>query len=77
MSREELLVLRKELTLLLKKEFIQVSSLLALVPVLFIKKPRGGLRLCINYRALNTIIKKDRYLLLLIREILSNLSKVK
>jgi hypothetical protein len=77
MSREELLVLRKELTSLLKKEFIRVSSLLALVPILFVKKPRGSLRLCIDYRALNAIIKKDRYLLLLIREILSNLSKVK
>ena len=43
MSRGELLVLRKELTLLLEKGFIRVSSLLAAALVLFAKKPRGGL----------------------------------
>ena len=49
MSRGELLVLRKELTSLLEKGFIRVSSSPASALVLFAKKPRGGLRLCINY----------------------------
>ena len=66
MSRRELLVLRKELTSLLKKGFIRVSSSPAAALVLFAKKPRGGLRLCIDYRALNAITKKDRYPLPLI-----------
>jgi hypothetical protein len=77
MSRGELLVLRKELTSLLEKGFIRVSSSLALALVLFAKKLGGGLRLCIDYRALNAITKKDRYPLPLIRETLNNLSKAK
>ena len=77
MSRGELLVLRKELTSLLEKGFIRVSSSPAAAPVLFAKKPGGGLRLCIDYRALNAITKKDRYPLPLIRETLNSLSKAK
>ena len=37
--------------------------------VLFIPKKSGQFKLCINYRQLNSIIKKDRYLLPLINEI--------
>jgi transposase InsO family protein len=77
MSRGELLVLRKELISLLEKGFIRVSSSPASAPVLFAKKPGGGLRLCIDYRALNAITKKDRYPLPLIRETLNGLSKAK
>ena len=77
MSRGELLVLRKELTSLLEKGFIRVSSSPAAAPVLFAKKPGGGLRLCIDYRALNAITRKDRYPLPLIQETLNNLSKAK
>jgi hypothetical protein len=59
MSRGELLVLRKELIALFEKGFIRVSSSPASAPVLFAKKPGGGLRLCIDYRALNAIMIKD------------------
>ena len=62
---------------MLEKGFIRVSSSLALALVLFAKKPGGGLRLYIDYRALNAITKKDRYPLPLIRETLNNLSKAK
>ncbi|KAK1916468.1 hypothetical protein P3342_004287 [Pyrenophora teres f. teres] len=48
------------------KGFIRVSSSPASSPVLFAKKPGGGLRLCIDYRALNAITRKDRYPLPLI-----------
>ncbi|KAK1912987.1 hypothetical protein P3342_004923 [Pyrenophora teres f. teres] len=57
--------------------FIRVSSSPASSPVLFAKKPGGGLRLCIDYRALNAITRKDRYPLPLIRETLNNISKAK
>ena len=77
MSRDELLVLRKTLTDLLDKGFIQVSNSLTAAPVLFIKKPKGGLRFCIDYRRLNRVIKKDRYPLPLIYETLRNISKAK
>jgi hypothetical protein len=77
MSRDELLVLRKELTSLLDKDFIEVSKSPATAPVLFARKPGGGLRFCVDYRGLNAITKKDRYPLPLIRETLSALSKAK
>ena len=77
MSRGELLVLRKELISLLDKGWIRVSNSPAAAPVLFVKKPGGGLRFCVDYRALNAITRKDRYPLPLIQETLNNLSKAK
>jgi hypothetical protein len=60
-NRDELLVLRKILTDLLDKEFIRVSNSAAAAPVLLAHKPGGGVRFCVDYRALNKIIIKDRY----------------
>ena len=77
MLREELIVLRKTLTELLDKNFIRVSSSLALAPVLFVRKPRGRLYFYVDYRGLNAITRKDRYLFPLINEILRSLSKAK
>src|SRR5271163_2167307 len=77
MSRGELLVLRKTLTELLDKNFIRASSSPAAAPVLFAKKPGGGLRFCVDYRALNALTQKDRYPLPLIKETLNSLSKAK
>ena len=77
MSRNKLLVLRKELTSLLDKGFIRVSSSSAAALVLFAKKPSSGLRMCIDYRALNAITKKDRYSLPLIYKTLNNICKAK
>ncbi len=77
MSRDELLVLRKTLTDLLDKEFIRVSNSPAAAPVLFVRKPGGGLRFCCDYRALNKLTRKDRYPLPLIQETLQRISKAK
>jgi transposase InsO family protein len=77
MSREELLVLRKTLTELLDKNFIRVSGSSASAPILFVKKPGGGLRFCVDYRALNVITKKDRYPLPLIHETLQRIGKAR
>ena len=77
MSREELIVLRKTLTELLDKNFIRASSSSASAPVLFVRKPGGGLRFCVDYRGLNAITRKDRYPLPLINETLRSLSKAK
>ena len=74
MSKEELLILRKTLTELLDKGFIRVSNSSAAAPVLFARKPGGGLRFCVDYRRLNEITKKDRYPLPLITETLRQLS---
>lgn len=77
MTHDELLVLRKELTSLLDKEFIQQSKSSAAAPVLFAKKPGGGLRFCVDYRGINAITRKDRYPLPLIKETLNALSSAK
>lgn len=77
MSRDELLVLRKTLTELLDKNWIRASSSPGGAPVLFVKKPGGGLRFCVDYRALNKITQKDRYPLPLVRETLRAISKAK
>ncbi|KAJ6436286.1 retrovirus polyprotein [Purpureocillium lavendulum] len=65
------------LTELLDKGFIRASSSPASAPVLFVRKPGGGLRFCVDYRGLNAITKKDRYPLPLIEETLRSLSKAK
>ncbi|GAB1312048.1 Retrotransposon nucleocapsid protein [Madurella fahalii] len=77
MPREELIVLRKTLTELLDKDFIRASSSPAAAPILFAKKPGGGLRFCVDYRGLNAITRKDRYPLPLIHETLRSLAKAK
>ncbi|KAI0993816.1 hypothetical protein K3495_g14368, partial [Podosphaera aphanis] len=75
MSRDELLVLRKTLTDYLRKGWIRASNSPANAPVLFAKKPGGGLRFYVDYRGLNSITKRDRYPLPLIKETLQQLSK--
>ena len=77
MSRDELLVLRKTLTELLDKGFIRVSNSPAAAPILFTRKPGGGLRFCVDYRALNKLTRKDRYPLPLIQETLRSLTEAK
>ena len=77
MSRDELLVLRKTLTEYLDKGFIRVSNSPAAAPVLFVRKPGGGLRFCVDYRGLNQITRKDRYPLPLIYETLQSIGRAK
>jgi RNase H-like domain found in reverse transcriptase/Reverse transcriptase (RNA-dependent DNA polymerase)/Integrase zinc binding domain len=77
MSVEELQVLRKFLRDNLDKGFIRASTSPAASPVLFAKKPGGGLRFCVDYRALNAITIKNRYPLPLLQETLSKLSTAK
>jgi transposase InsO family protein len=74
MSRNELLALRKWLDENLQKGFIRPSSSPVASPVLFVQKPDGSLRFCVDYRALNNITVKDRYPLPLINESLNNLA---
>ena len=57
---------------MLIKSYIRFSFLFASLFILFIKKLKKGLQLYIDFRKLNTIIKKNYYLLLLIRETINN-----
>ena len=77
MSRNELQVLQKYLNEMLSKGFIRASSSPVAAPVIFVKKPGGGLRFCVDYRALNAITIKNRYPLPLIQETLNRLSKAR
>jgi hypothetical protein len=40
---------------------------------MFVKKPKEEIRLCINYCLFNVIIKKDCYLILLIKKTMANI----
>ncbi|RYF06361.1 MAG: hypothetical protein EOO77_27005, partial [Oxalobacteraceae bacterium] len=77
MSRDELKTLREWLDENLRKGFIRPSASPVASPVLFVKKPGGGLRLCIDFRALNNVSVKDRYPLPLTTETLNNLQGMK
>ena len=59
------------------KEFIKSNSSPYAAPVLVIKKFKGGLRICIDYRIFNALTIKNRNIFLLIRKILSRLCKIK
>lgn len=59
LSEVELIVLRQYIDKHLANEFIQPSKSPAGAPILFVKKPSGGLRLCVDYRGLNNITVKN------------------
>ncbi|KAL2886492.1 Transposon Tf2-6 polyprotein [Ceratocystis lukuohia] len=73
MSRDELKALREWLDENVRKGFIRPSSSHVASRVLFVKKADGGLRFCVDYRALNAVTIKDRYPLPLVKETLNNL----
>lgn len=77
MSLPELQALDEYLREHLEKGFIRLSSSPASSPVLFVRKPGGGLRFCVDYRRLNAITVKDRYPIPLIKETLNQLSQAK
>ena len=61
----------------LNKGFIWVSRSESAAPVLFVKKPEGGLHFCVDYRGLNAVTVKNWYPLPLISETLNCLSWAK
>jgi hypothetical protein len=75
MSRAELIVLKEWLEENMSKEFIRQSSSSVAAPVLFAKKPGGGLQFCIDYRDINSKTIKNRYPLPLIKATLNLLRK--
>jgi len=61
----------------LNKDFISSSSASYASLILFIEKKDDSLRFCVNYRKLNALIKRDRYLLSLIDETLARIQDSK
>lgn len=77
MSRTELETIKTFLEENLAKGFIKASQAPFAAPVLFVKKPNGSLRFCIDFRKLNALTRKDRYPLPLIDETLARITTAK
>uniref|UniRef100_A0A8C5WE85 ribonuclease H n=1 Tax=Leptobrachium leishanense TaxID=445787 RepID=A0A8C5WE85_9ANUR len=75
LSEPELSVLKEYINDNLKKGFIQPSTSPAGAPIFFVGKKDGGLRPCIDYRALNSVTIKNKYPLPLITELMDRLSE--
>ena len=74
-STEELQAIKQYLVENLHKGFINASKAPFAAPILFVKKPNGSLRFCIDFRKLNELTRKDQYPLPLIEETLGRLRK--
>ena len=77
MSEGELQELKTYIDENLAKGFIRASTSEAGAPVLFVKKKDGSKRLCVDYRRLNTITRKNRCPLPLIPELLDRVKSAK
>jgi len=69
LTEEQLKELRKYIDKNLEKGHIRPSQSPAGYPILFVPKKDGKLRLCVDYRQLNSITVKNRYPLPLIEEL--------
>ncbi|KAL0288200.1 UNVERIFIED_CONTAM: Transposon Tf2-11 polyprotein [Sesamum calycinum] len=73
MAPVELQEFKKQLEELLKKGFVRPSTSPWGAPVLFVKKKDGSMRLCVDYRQLNRVTVKNKYLLPRIDDLLDQL----
>ena len=77
LSETELKALKEYIDNMVAKGFIRPSKSPFGSPVLFVIKPDGSLRLCVDYRKLNDITIKNRYALPLISELFDRLKNAK
>ncbi len=73
----ELELFKKYLDEFLTKRFIVFFSSFVDASILFVKKSKNDLKLCVNYRKLNVITIKNRYSISLINQLLNRLNDVK
>ncbi len=73
MSSHKLQKIKEYLEENLKKKFITFSKASFASSILFVEKKDDSLRFCVNYRKLNALIKRDRYSILLIDEVLARI----
>ena len=76
MSPAELAEVRRQLDDYLAKGFIQPSTSLYGAPILFARKKDGTLQMCVDYRSLNKMTKKDVYPIPRIDDLLDRLTDV-
>jgi hypothetical protein len=69
MSVEELKELKKQLTKLQEAGYIRTSSSPWGAPVLFVQTKDGSQRMCVDYRSLNDVTMKNKYLLPRIKDL--------
>ena len=77
MSRDQAKVVKEYINDMLGKGYIRPSNSPYAAPVLIVKKPDGGLRVCVDYRALNALTIRNRNAPPLIRETLAKLCTAK
>jgi hypothetical protein len=77
MNHEELKELKAQLEELLAKGYIKPSKSPYGAPILFVHKKDGTLRMCVDYRALNKVMMKNRYPLPRIDDLFNRLSGAK
>ena len=70
-------IIKKYVDDMLRKRFIKLNTLKYAALVLIVKKLDEGLRVCVNYRALNALIIKNRNAPSLIKDIFSRFCVVK
>jgi hypothetical protein len=73
MTTPELAELKEHIKEVLKKGFIYPSSSWWGAPVIFVPKKDGTQRFCVNYRALNEVTVKNKYLLPRINDLFDQL----
>ena len=77
LSQAELKELESQVKMMLAKGWIRPSSSPYGAPVLFVPKPNGTWRMCIDYRALNKLTVKNKFPLPRIDDLLDRLSPAK
>ena len=75
LSQSELTTLQEFIDKHLRIGFIRPTNSPHRAPVLFVQKKDGSLRLCVNFRGLNKISKKDQYPLPFISNLLTSTGK--
>ena len=74
---QEIDAMKKYINEHFRKSFIKPSLSAAAALILLVRKLESGLKFYVDYRALNTIIIKNRYLIPLINEILNKLLNIR
>ena len=77
MSEQKLELVKIYLEKHFNKEFIVISSASFASSILFAKKSDGDLKFCVDFKKLNEIIKKNRYFISLITDLMIRLFKIK
>jgi hypothetical protein len=77
MAKVELKLLKEELDSLLEKVFIRQSASPWGSPALFVLKKDGTQCLCVDYRALNAVTIKNKYMLPRINDLMDQLRQAK